>query len=65
MANCGIMAEEKSLDRLLSESEQLRRATRELIQLSKELVDKSDELQRQILDKLRPVTLDIGSTRSR
>jgi hypothetical protein len=59
------MAEEKSLAQLLAESEQLRRATRELIQLSKELVDKSDELQRQILDKLRPVTLDIGSTRSR
>ena len=54
MANCGIMAEEKSLAQLLAESEQLRRATRELIQLSKELVDKSDELQRQILDKLRP-----------
>jgi len=54
VANCGIMAEEKSLDQLLAESEQLRRATRELIQLSKELVDKSDELQRQILDKLRP-----------
>jgi len=48
------MAEEKSLDQLLAESEQLRRATRELIQLSKELMDKSDELQRQILDKLRP-----------
>jgi hypothetical protein len=48
------MAEERSLDELLAESERLRCATRELIQLSKELMHTSDELQRQILDKLRP-----------
>jgi hypothetical protein len=48
------MAEEKSFEELLAESQRLRRAAEELIQTSEKLMQKSDELQRRILDKLGP-----------
>ena len=56
MANCGMMAEEKSLDELFAESQRLRRKSQELIQRSEKLMQKSNELHRRILDKRRPAS---------